>query len=271
MIRSFARRALKLSAATADRFRPRHRGVVVLIYHRVGGESGMELDLPTDVFEAQMAELAASNRVIALDDALATLRNPAAPELDPVVVTFDDGTADFADVATPILIRHQVPVTLYLSTDFVERGRPFPGVGTPLSWAALRDVVSTGLVTVGSHTHTHALLDRVTLAEAEGELDRSRDLIADRLGRPARHFAYPKAVKGSQAVETAVRDRFVSAALGGCRPNPYGRTDPYRLARSPVQASDQMRFFRQKAAGGMALEEALRGAVSRVRPPRARA
>ena len=63
----------------------------------------------------------------------------------------------------------------------------------------------------------------------------------------------------------AVRRRFVSAALGGCRPNPYRGADPYRLFRSPVQASDGMRFFRRKVAGGMALEESLRGAFGPTR------
>ena len=45
-----------------------------------------------------------------------------------------------------------------------------------------------------------------------------------------------------RAYEALVRGRFKSAALGGNRPNPYGRTDPHRLARSAVQRSDGMRF-----------------------------
>ena len=34
------------------------------------------------------------------------------------------------DVALPILARHGVPAVWYLATDFVERGRAFPGGGT---------------------------------------------------------------------------------------------------------------------------------------------
>ena len=37
-----------------------------------------------------------------------------------------------------------------------------------------------------------------------------------------------------------------------------GRTDLHRLRRSPVQVGDGMRWFRRKAAGGMALEDDLR-------------
>ena len=66
------------------------------------------------------------------------------PDDAPIVVTFDDGTADLAEVATPILVRHGVPATVYLATRYVDEGIDFPDDGTPLSWAAVRDMASTG-------------------------------------------------------------------------------------------------------------------------------
>ena len=42
----------------ADRLRPPPRGAVVLIYHRVGGGSAVELDLPVQQFSRQMEQLA---------------------------------------------------------------------------------------------------------------------------------------------------------------------------------------------------------------------
>jgi peptidoglycan/xylan/chitin deacetylase (PgdA/CDA1 family) len=253
-------------AETADRVRRPRRGVVVLIYHRVGAGSGLEIDLPVELFDAQMAALAAGGRVLALDDALAALASPAAPPgPDPVVVTFDDGTADFADVAMPVLERHRVPATLYVATRFVEEQEPFPANGVPISWSALADARSTGLLTVGSHTHTHALLDRLAPELVGDELERSIDLIGERLDVEARHFAYPKANLGSPAAERAVRERFRSAALAGTRANPYGTTDPHRLARSPIQVADGMRWFRRKSEGGMALEDTLRRLLNRRR------
>jgi peptidoglycan/xylan/chitin deacetylase (PgdA/CDA1 family) len=272
--RSVALRAIKTMAAAGDRLRPPARGVVVLIYHRVGGGSGTEIDLAPPDFDAQMAWLAASGRAIALDDALVLLSgppaevrppSPTASATDPVVVTFDDGTTDLADVATPILTRHGVPATVYLATRFVDEGIAFPDDGTPLSWAAARDMASTGLVSFGSHTHRHLLLDRLAVAAAADELDRSRQLIEAQLGAPAHHFAYPKAVAPSAEVEGLVRARFRSAALAGNRPNPYAATDPHRLARTAVQVSDGMAYFLRKVRGGMALEDTFRRAINRVR------
>ena len=262
------RRVMKGAAVAADTVRRPPSGVVVLIYHRVGAASGLELDLPVDVFAAQAEVLAASGRVISLGEALAWLGRPddgRAAGADPVVVTFDDGTADFVDHALPILERHRLPVTLYAATAFIDERRPFPGDGVPLSWRGLADACATGLVDVGSHTHGHRLLDRLPADRIDDELDRSIELIGEQLGRPPMDFAYPKAVAGSADAEQAVRRRFRSAALGGSRPNRVGGTDPYRLARSPIQRSDGMRWFGRKLEGGMAAEELLRGLVNRWR------
>jgi peptidoglycan/xylan/chitin deacetylase (PgdA/CDA1 family) len=262
-----AKQWLKWSAHSIDRLLPPARGVTVLIYHRVGGRTTLDVDLPLATFEHQMAVLAASGRVRSIDDALDALDGPGPedPAADPVVVTFDDGTADFAELAHPVLERHGIPATIYVATDFVDRGVDFPNAGRPLSWAALRDTAASGLVTVGSHTHTHALLDRLPAPQIVDELDRADALIAEHLGGPVRHFAYPKAVAGSSPADAAVRERYRSAALAGTRPNPYRATDPHRLARAPIQTSDGMRFFTAKVDGGMRFEDTLRDAANRWR------
>lgn len=261
-----ARQLVKATAAASDRLRRLPPGVVALLYHRVGTGSGLQLDLPRHLFDEQMAELAVHHAVVDLDRALTALAGPPPPAGRPqVTVTFDDGTADFVDTALPVLERHGVPAVLYVATAFVDEGRSFPGGGTPLSWSALADAVSTGLVTVGSHTHEHRLLDRLSTSEVAAELDRSIALIEDRLGLTPHHFAYPKAVRGSPGAVVEVRRRFRSAALAGTRSNPYGASDPYRLARSPIQAGDGMRWFRRKLAGGMALEDGVRQVLNRRR------
>lgn len=264
--KQLARSALKPVSAAADLVAKPSRGVTILIYHRVGAASGSEVDLDAAVFDAQMAELAASGRATTLDDAVTMLSAGTTPAVDPVVVTFDDGTPDVVDVALPILERHRIPMTLYLATGFVDADRGFwQPHDTPISWAGLRDAVATGLVDIGSHTHTHALLDRVDDTTIADELDRSIDLIGTELGVTARHFAYPKALPPSPAADTAVRARFASAAIAGTRPNPYGTTDVHLLTRSPIQRSDAMRWFRRKAAGGMGLEDRLRDLLNKRR------
>ena len=257
---------MKGVAAAADVLSPPDTGITMLIYHRVGAGSGSQMDLSPAVFDQQLAWLAATQRLVTLDQALEELEanTHAAKSRPALVLTFDDGTTDWVDNVLPALELHSVPATFYVATSFVDEGIPFPSNGRPLSWAGVEELASSDLATIGSHTHRHSLLDRLDPARVAEELDRSIDLLGSRAGVEAKHFAYPKAVLGSPAAEQAVRERFRSAVLAGTRANPVG-TDPYRLRRSPVQACDGQRWFRRKAVGGLGIEDDLRGLANRAR------
>ena len=78
-------------------------------------------------FRGLMTRLASAGwKTVAASDAVACARGNQAPPPRSLVITFDDGTSDFADVALPVLVEHGVPATIYLATDFVERQRMFP-------------------------------------------------------------------------------------------------------------------------------------------------
>ena len=259
-----ARRTLKWAAASADAVLPTS-GLVVLAYHRVGTGGTSQMDLPLDRFRAQMAELADSHRVLSLDAALAEYSAGCPAEPEPcVVLTFDDGTADFADDVLAVLDEFDLPATVYVATEPVISSKRWPDGAAPLSEAALAEVAGHPLVTVGCHTHAHLLLDREPPSVVAGDLDRSIELIAELTGGSPDHFAYPKALAPSAENDVLIRERFASAAVAGTRPNRAGRTDPYRLSRSPIQRSDSPRDVSHKFAGGMRLEDGVRRLVQRV-------
>lgn len=256
--------SIKAAAAAADVVRSDVDGITILIYHRVGAGAGGEMDVDPEVFDAHLAWLSAHHRVLSLDDAVDELDRPAGEDRSGVVLTFDDGTADWRTHVLPALEDHGVPATFYVATDFVEQQVAFPGGGEPISWSALGELAASPLVTIGSHTHRHLLLDRLDDAQVDAELDRSIELLRARIDVDPEHFCYPKAVAGSPAADAAVRRRFRSAVLAGTRPNRAG-CDLFRLQRSPVQRSDAMRWFRRKAEGGMRLEDDLRRRVNELR------
>lgn len=235
----------------------------MLEYHRVGSGCGLELDVRPGVFAEQMDVLASRGNVLSLDGGLDRLAS--AGEDPAIVITFDDGTADFMEHALPVLVDNDLPATYYIATDFIEQQRPFPDDGVPLSWSALADAVHTGLVTIGSHTHSHAVMDKLDPAIAREELASAAGLIEDRLGVPAAHFAYPKGVFGGPDVEEVVAEYHRSAALANGAVNRFGNVEPLRLDRVPIQASDTMANFVSKIDGGMRLEGVLRNALNRRR------
>jgi peptidoglycan/xylan/chitin deacetylase (PgdA/CDA1 family) len=237
---SLARRAVKAAVLPGGIARGRRRGdVVILLYHRVGG--GGEIDLPAALFERHLATLAEQERVLTLDQAV------AGGDGGGVVVTFDDGYRDFHDTVLPLLVRYRIPAVLYLATGLVA-GEGAGDHPEALSWSQLAEAVATGLVTVGAHTHSHTDLSSAPEGVCRDEMARSKDLVEDRLGVSCRHFAYPWAV-GSPAADRVARRLFDSAALDAWRINRAGATDPFRLGRTPVLASDGLAFFRAKVQG----------------------
>lgn len=265
----WARASLRGAAGGADRLHDRWRaappGVAVLIYHRVGGGSDSAVDLPLDVFRRQLAHLAEHHRVISLDAAVRAIE--AGEAADGVVITFDDGAADYAEHAAPALIETGLPSTLYLVTSAPDVGTLPWGVPS-VSWAALRDLTATGLVDVQSHTHDHRVLHHADGATTADQLDRSIELIADRLGSAPQHFAYPKAVPGSRPARLEVAARFRSAALARHGRNAH-LADLHVLRRTPISRQDDMDDFAAKAKGGRRLEGWARHQVASVRYRRA--
>lgn len=89
------------------------------MYHRFG-PPGAFRRLNSAVFDRQLAYIGRHFIPSRLSDVVARLREgvPIAPRT--VVVTVDDGYADFAEFAYPLLERHRVPATVFLVSEFVE-------------------------------------------------------------------------------------------------------------------------------------------------------
>ncbi|MDN5752016.1 MAG: polysaccharide deacetylase family protein [Nitrosospira sp.] len=101
-----------------------HGRLSILIYHRVPfqpdplfpDEGGAE------TFDRQMRLLTTCFNVISLFDAVQGLRQGKLPSRA-ACVTFDDGYADNAEVALPILQKHDIFATFFVAAGFLDGGR----------------------------------------------------------------------------------------------------------------------------------------------------
>ena len=111
----------------------------------------------------------------------------------PVVLTFDDGYADFAREAWPILRRYGFPATVFVTTGWISDAGP-QAAGTPLdrmlNWAQIRELAAAG-IEIGAHSHSHPELDQLADATLCRELGDSRALLEEGIGAPVRTLAYP--------------------------------------------------------------------------------
>lgn len=114
----FFRNALDLYGTVAA---PR---LSILIFHRVHAETDPLFPYEPDKtrFEAMMRYVASTYRVITLKEAVEQV---AQGSLLPrsLVITFDDGYADNAEIAMPILKKLGIRATFFVSTGFIDGGR----------------------------------------------------------------------------------------------------------------------------------------------------
>ncbi len=96
----------------------------ILIFHRVHAVPDPLFPFEPDAqrFESLMRFVAATFRVMTLGEAIDHLVRDTLPPRS-LVITFDDGYADNADVALPILQRLGLRATFFISTGFLDGGR----------------------------------------------------------------------------------------------------------------------------------------------------
>ncbi len=100
------------------------RGLSIMIYHRVlaAPDPLFPGEIDREAFSRHLGLLKSSFNVLALHDAVRLAR---AGELPPraACITFDDGYADNAVEALPILQRFGLPATFFVATGFLDGGR----------------------------------------------------------------------------------------------------------------------------------------------------
>lgn len=156
----------------------------------------------------------------------------------PVILTFDDGYADFYTDALPALQRHGFSATLYIVTAFVGSTSRWlqhmgEGMRPMLTWEQLGEISASG-IECGAHTHTHQALDVLTLAVVRDEIVRSKELLEEHLGVQVSSFAYPFGYYTARVRQAVRMAGFASAcATKGTLSSLHD--DPYTLARLAIK------------------------------------
>lgn len=256
----------------------------LLGYHLVEGGTDLAIDVPLKHFRDQLGLLGERAEFISLRELLAELRRDSpeqmggrrhpseTPGRPRVVLTFDDAFLNFYDVVLPLLIERSLPATLYVPSGFIngEGRHPFSHPSSrdmpPMSWAQLREAAAAG-VEIGSHTHHHTNLVRLSARELDDELRRSQMEIAERLGLRPTSLSYPGGVVSTRVARTAGLF-YASGVTGGGRPvGPPSRLDLLRLPRLPVRRDISPAVFVRLVEQTVCLEE---WAADKLRQVRAR-
>lgn len=61
-----------------------------------------------------------------------------------------------------------------------------------LNWEQIKEIVNSKLMSIGGHTHSHAILSFLSQEELESEIDISLQLLKEKTGLKTIHFSYPE-------------------------------------------------------------------------------
>mgnify|MGYP006305453583 CR=1 FL=1 len=151
-----------------------------------------------------------------------------------VLMTFDDGLANFHTNAFPLLMAHSVPAVIFVTTQHVQQPNnwihPYPLIveknfsrSDPcyeqsiselfngLSVEQISEISMNSLITIGSHTVTHPLLTKITGVELEYELSASKDFLQDITGKEINLLAYPTGDYDERVVHATIRAGYRAA------------------------------------------------------------
>jgi peptidoglycan/xylan/chitin deacetylase (PgdA/CDA1 family) len=190
----------------------------------------------------------------------------------PILFTFDDGYADLAQWAFPVLLRLGWEATVFVAADTVGGRSTWDepaAVAHPIMPAdEIRAWAARG-IEFGAHGATHCDLTRVDASRLREEVVGGRDALTEIVGKPVTAFAYPYG-RYDDPVRELVADSF-EVAFGLADGLNDAATERTRLRRTMVQSSDTTIDVVLRARfGRSALERArarlrLRNRVGRLR------
>lgn len=230
--------------------------VPILLYHSVNDEPPGRFG-PYAVSRRQFAEqldelVALGCTTLTVGQLLAARATGAELPERTVVLTFDDGFADFAAYAWPELAARGLATTLYVTTGTLDGTSDWlaslgAGGQRMLTRRQVRELADQGCE-IGAHSVTHPELDCVPRSVASQEIAQSKTALEHVLGAAVTSFAYPHGYHDAGVKELVLEAGYASAAAVKNALSPAD-DDVFALTRVTVTADVDLDRFTDTLAG----------------------
>ncbi len=202
--------------------------IPVLLYHHINYLHKIGSGVMPGDFDWQMKYLKESGfETIFLDDLTAYKKRDKIPKKDKIVaVTFDDGYLDNWLYAFPVLVKYNIKATIFVITNKILECPKESSLGTYcfnsdegekrgtedfLSWADIKQMYSSGLIDIQSHTHTHIYCDTASIDSIKDELSFSKNIIEKKLRKSCNFICWPWGRYNKLAISLAERCGYIGA------------------------------------------------------------
>ena len=158
---------------------------VLLVYHRFSDEEPKSTSTSPDLFKQHLEYLEENEyKVLPLKKVIESLKAKKDLPEKCVSLTADDGFLSFYTEAFPLLVRYQFPMSVFVSTESIDKNYDLM-----MSWSQLNDM--TPLIDVYNHSTKHLHLVNQDALTVENEISFAQERIAKELGTNDKFFAYP--------------------------------------------------------------------------------
>jgi len=167
-------------------------------------------------------------------------------------VTFDDGSQSFFQDVLPLLLRYQIPATVFVVAGYLGSHQGWPDVpwdpnpDEPVMTGTQVRKLPAELITVGSHTMTHPDLTLLADEEIRRELVDSKQTLESTTGRPVTLLSVPYSLYDERVVRLAAEAGYEKVFVGLVKPDIKGGPVLGRVHANP---SDSKLEFRLKLLG----------------------
>ena len=179
------------------------KGIPILMYHYID-----DIPVPSaihpDLFRKEMAFIKKNCNPITIGDLIEYVEGQKTLPNNSVLITFDDGTADFYYNAFPIIKRLNIPVVLYITTGYIASYMPSLSHNWKykmLSWDEIMEISQYKNIEIGSHSVTHQRFNLISNDKIKHEVVKSKDILEKNIGRSVIHFSYPKGYTNREIIK----------------------------------------------------------------------
>jgi peptidoglycan/xylan/chitin deacetylase (PgdA/CDA1 family) len=216
----------------------------VLVYHTISSPAEPlegEIDISPEAFARQLVWLARRRSVVPLIETLNSNKRRKV-----VALTFDDGFQDNLTVALPMLEKHSMPATVFVTPGFI-------GNESYLSREEVRELSRHPLITIGAHGLWHHHFNHLTHDEARQELSEARRVLEEITDQKINLMAWPYG-ECNPRLEHLAAECGYRASWSVWK----GNNGTHSRWRVPLGRSDNMARFVLKVSGFYAMTKARR-------------
>lgn len=153
---------------------------MVMMFHDLTTEATnfAKYRINVNEFEEKLVE----NIQTKIPSSIADYRENSHDDKDRIYITLDDGHKAVYDLAYPVLKKHNVPFTLFITINYLDTPRY-------ITTAELLEMAADPLCTIGAHTYSHPSCRRIE--NSAEEIQGSKQRLEEILGREVEYFAFP--------------------------------------------------------------------------------